>query len=74
MPTKKILRLSEVLEATGLKRSTVYLWAKEGRFPRPFKIGRSRSSAWSGDEVAAWIEARVREGCAARDFRAAEAA
>jgi prophage regulatory protein len=59
---------------TGLKRSTIYLWASEGRFPRQFKIGNSRASGWAGDEVAAWIESRVQEGLARRDSESAEAA
>jgi predicted DNA-binding transcriptional regulator AlpA len=31
----RFLRLPEVLERTGLSRSTIYVRLAEGRFPRP---------------------------------------
>ncbi|MGD0903160.1 MAG: AlpA family phage regulatory protein [Terracidiphilus sp.] len=36
---EKILRLPNVLDRTGLSRSTVYLRGTEGRFPRPVSLG-----------------------------------
>lgn len=67
MVDKRILRITDVMNLTGLKRSTVYLWGKQGRFPRPFKIGGSRAAAWASGEVQAWIDARTREGLASRN-------
>ncbi len=67
MNDKKLLRLAHVMELTGLKKSTVYAWADQRRFPRPIKIAGSRASAWITDEVLEWIGARTREGIAARD-------
>lgn len=74
MTGKKLLRIADVMDLTGLKRSTIYLWGNQARFPKPFKIGGSRSAAWASNEVQAWIEARLREGLARRDAVDAEAA
>ncbi|MTI78714.1 MAG: AlpA family phage regulatory protein [Marinobacter sp.] len=35
----KVLRLAEVIEKTGLARSTIYKYADLGRFPRPIPLG-----------------------------------
>ena len=78
MTDKKFLRRADVLNLTGLKKSTIHLWAKQGRFPLPIKIAGSRASAWLSSEVLAWIEARTQEGIAMRgsvgDKRSAAAA
>lgn len=39
---------------TTMHRTTVYALIKAGQFPKPVKLGRS--SAWSEQEVDAWIE------------------
>jgi prophage regulatory protein len=49
-----------VVERTGLSRASVYRLAAAGVFPSPVKLGE-RASAWSEQEVAAWIEARLAE-------------
>lgn len=59
--TDRLLRLAQVQEITGLKRSTLYDLiqqpeAEGGGFPPPVKIGRI--SAWPESEVRSWIEAR----------------
>lgn len=58
MPNK-LLRLQAVIEATGLCRSAVYARIQTGDFPAPVKIGE-RAAAWPADEIANWIEARIR--------------
>lgn len=45
-----ILRLPEVMRATGKPKSTLYRDIAEGTFPRGIKIGR-RSGGW----VSTWI-------------------
>lgn len=57
MPNK-LLRLPDVIEATGLSRSAVYARIQTGDFPAPVKIG-VRAAAWPANEVASWIEARI---------------
>lgn len=60
--TTRLLRLPQVIEHTGLARSTLYDLIRVGRFPAAVPL-TSTARAWREDEVAAWIEGRV----AARD-------
>ena len=59
---RKILRLPQVEEATGERRSTIYKRISEGEFPKPVKLG-AKSVGWVEEEIAAYNEARI----AARD-------
>ncbi len=54
----RLMRLPEVLQFTGLPRSTVYAMTNKGNFPKPVKLSE-RSSAWRSDEIQAWIESRT---------------
>lgn len=56
----KFMRLNDVKAATGLARSTIYKYVKQGGFPMPVSLG-GRSVAWVESEVVAWIAARIRE-------------
>ncbi|MEQ9011587.1 AlpA family transcriptional regulator [Algiphilus sp.] len=51
-----ILRLPEVLERTGLTRSTLYGLVAQGRFPRPVRLA-ARAVGWKHSEISAWIAA-----------------
>jgi len=53
----RLLRLPEVEDTTGLKRSTIYQKAKQGLFPRPVKLTK-RSSAWRESEIQDWVAGR----------------
>jgi prophage regulatory protein len=44
---------------TGFKKSTLYHWIKEGKFPRPVQIGRM--SAWPESKVHQWVQDRIQE-------------
>jgi prophage regulatory protein len=46
----RLMRLNEVMEVTGLARSTVYKYVAAGQFPEPVSLG-GRSVAWVGEEV-----------------------
>lgn len=54
-----LLRLPQVLKATGLARSTVYKLVASRSFPVPVRI-TGRSVAWHATEVQAWIGDRSR--------------
>ena len=54
----KLIRLKQVMECTGLARSTVYKFIAEGDFPKQVKLG-VRVAAWVEAEVLAWMEDRV---------------
>lgn len=46
----KMLRLKQVLEIIPVKKSTIYKWIQEGKFPEPLRPS-SRCSLWSSDSV-----------------------
>lgn len=41
---------------TGLARSTIYLWAKVGKFPNQVSIGGGRCVGWRAMEILRWLE------------------
>jgi prophage regulatory protein len=50
---QRLLRLAEVSTMIGLKRSAIYRYVAEGRFPAPIKVG-IRSVRWKLADVLAW--------------------
>lgn len=55
----RALRLSQVIEKTGIPASTIYAKAKIGDFPKPIKLGNGRSSAWLEHEVDQWLVEQI---------------
>jgi prophage regulatory protein len=55
-----ILRLPLVKARTGLSRSTIYLRAAEGTFPKPVSLG-ARAVGWLESEIEAWLASRVEQ-------------
>ena len=53
MMIKKIYRLPDVMNMTGLSRSSIYLRVSTDEFPKPVKIGR-RAVGWPEDTIIAW--------------------
>ncbi len=53
--TVRLIRLKQVMEITGLSRSSVYRYIDEGRFPQSVSLG-GRAVAWVESEVERWIE------------------
>jgi len=60
----KIIRLKQVMETTGLARSTIYKYIAAGTFPKPVPLG-GKSVGWVDEEVQEWVLARVEERSAA---------
>lgn len=56
----RIMRLKEVIDTTGLSRSTLYKYIGDGRFPSPVSLG-DRSIGFLDSEVFDWILARIEE-------------
>jgi prophage regulatory protein len=54
----RIIRLKEVVESTGLARSTIYKYIGEGNFPKPVSLG-DRCVGWVYEEVQEWILDRI---------------
>ena len=56
--TTKFLRLTDVIERTGLGRSTIYKLMAEGDFPLNVSLG-ARAVAWVEQEIEDWIFSRI---------------
>ena len=56
----KILRLPQVIERTGKRRSAIYADLNAGAFPRPVKLS-PKAVGWLESEIDDWIAARVSE-------------
>ena len=50
----RIMRLSEVKAVTGLSKTTIYRFEKEGRFPSRVSLGE-RSVGWFEDDIRAFL-------------------
>ncbi len=59
-----ILKLTAVMEMTGLSRSSINIFEENGRFPQRVNIG-GRAVGWVCAEVQEWIESKMalRERC-----------
>jgi prophage regulatory protein len=55
----RILRLAQVLQVTGLGKTTVYQLQSQGSFPMRVKI-TNHCVGWVEQDVQAWLERRVR--------------
>lgn len=53
----RFLRLPEVLELIGIKKSTAWAWAREGRIPKGIHLG-ARVTVWRQKEILAWLAAQ----------------
>ena len=53
----RIIRLPEVIKMTGLRRTSILSFAKDGSFPKPFKIG-VKAVGWLESDINNWIEDR----------------
>ena len=52
------LRLDQVKQRTGLSRSTLYAYIRDGRFPAPVTIS-ARCVAWVESEIDDWISRKI---------------
>ena len=56
----RIYRLKDVLQLTGLGRSTLYRYVKQGSFPKPIKLSGSISGqgavGWTQTMLDTWFE------------------
>ena len=50
---KRIYRLPDVINITGLSRSSIYLRISTNEFPKPVKLGR-RAVGWPEESIIAW--------------------
>ncbi len=53
-PSRRALRVSKVLEKTGLSRTTLYRLLKIGQFPRSHKLSE-RVAVFDEGDIDAWL-------------------
>lgn len=54
MLDERMIRLKEVINITGLSKSTIYTMISDNRFPRQRRIGK-RAVAFLNSEIANWL-------------------
>ena len=54
----RFLRLSEVLQITGMGKNFIYDRINDGTFPRQIQLG-SRTVVWNEQEVTKWMEEQM---------------
>ena len=57
---QRLIRLPEVMAMTGVKKSTIWKWISENKFPQRIKLSH-RVSVWKLTDVNQWIEDQVEE-------------
>ena len=55
----RLMAIGEVLQATGLSRSSVYVMMRQGTFPTAVKVG-ARAVRWRFTEIQEWERSRPR--------------
>lgn len=53
----RLLRMTEVIQMTGLSKAMIYRLISQQRFPQQYKPG-GWSSRWSEAEIIAWRESQ----------------
>lgn len=61
IPRDRLIRLPEVENLIGCKKSTVYTMLKQGTFPRPIRLS-ARMVAWNENAVLQWLQDRINQG------------
>ena len=68
-PRKRFIRLKDVENQVGFKRSKIQELASAGLFPKPIKLGTlkspnafdCRTNFWVQNEVDVWMEGKIEE-------------
>lgn len=56
--SENFIRIKNVSYLTSIARSTIWLWVKEGRFPKPIKVS-PRVTVWKLFDIQQWQEHQV---------------
>jgi len=54
----RVIKLKDVINTTGLSRSSIYAYMAKGVFPKPIQLG-PRAVAWVEEEVQSWLQVRL---------------
>ncbi|WP_442764921.1 helix-turn-helix transcriptional regulator [Sulfurospirillum cavolei] len=60
MQEERFIRIPKVMEKTGLARSTIWLFVKKGKLPKPIKLSQ-RVTVWKESEISAYINLLSKE-------------
>lgn len=60
VPRDRLIRLPEVEEITGCKKSTIYQFMRAGTFPKPVRLN-VRTVGWPESAVLQWVQDRISE-------------
>lgn len=54
----RVVRMAEVLEITGLSRTTIWRRERDGSFPSPIRLGgeHTRAVSWREQDIYEWID------------------
>ena len=52
------IRLPQVVEMTGLAKSTIYKWIRLGEFPKQIQLG-GKSVVWNERDVIDWMNQQI---------------
>lgn len=58
MLEKKYYRLNELIQITGMAKSTIYQWVREGKFPAPALRPSRRLCLYSATDIEVWFAAQ----------------
>ncbi len=56
----RVIRVNEVAGILGVGKSTVWLWDREGKIPKSFKLTPS-TTVWRLSEIMAWLDEKQAE-------------
>lgn len=56
----KLLRIGQVLDIVGVKKSTWYELVKQGKAPKPMRLSH-KWSAWDSKDIDNWVSELKRE-------------
>jgi prophage regulatory protein len=56
----RVIKLNEVINTTGLSRSSIYAYMAKGGFPKPIQLGPS-AVAWVEEEVQGWLGEKLQQ-------------
>lgn len=51
-------RVSQLQERLKISRSTIWSWCKQGKFPKPIKLGEN-CTAWNSKDIDKWLEQKI---------------
>lgn len=56
---KTFSRIKDVIATTGIARSTIWLWVKQGKFPQPINIS-PRVTVWNTLDIQDWMDDKIK--------------